>query len=274
MLRLTAAALPATIATQLWNWQIEVDGKPSFADRVAEAKSQFKAKNKATNPVFRVVREKLTEMHGDLIRCAYCEDSLADEVEHIYPKDVFPDRVFSWNNYTYACGPCNGPKNNKFSIFVASDGRELNVTPLHPKQRPKGWVRTPPPAGDPLLIDPRSEDPLEFLWLDLMGTCRIDPKGGLTTRNHRRAEFTRDTLGLNRAFLIRARRNALISSFGTFEKYASLKANGATGIELQPHIETIKTMVHRTVWKEMIRQRNLIPSLDSLFNANPEALSW
>jgi hypothetical protein len=125
-----------------------------------------------------------------------------------------------------------------------------------------------------LLIDPRSENPLDFLWLDLKGTFRIDPKEGLTTDNKRRAEYTRDTLDLNRDFLTRARRNALISSLATFEKYAALKIANNPASELLKHAETIKSMVHRTVWKEMIRQRHLIPKLNQLFAANPESLVW
>lgn len=274
MLRLIDVSLPTLAAGQLQSWQAVVDNEPSFAEQVSAAKVQFKAKNIVSNATFKVVRARLIEMHGELIRCAYCEDSVADEVEHIYPKDIFPDRVFKWENYTYACGPCNGPKNNKFSIFLASDGSEQDITPPHPKQRPAGWTQAMPPAGDALLIDPRREDPLDFLWLDLMGTHRIDPIASLSTRNKRRAEYTRDTLDLNRAFLTKARRNALYSTFATFEKYDSLKAGGASATELFPHVETIKTMVHRTVWKEMIRQRNLIQTLDSLFCANPEALGW
>ena len=39
-------------------------------------------------------------------------------------------------------------------------------------------------------------------------------------------------------------------------------------------IEEIKTHSHPTVWKEMIRQRFLIPELQNLFNQAPEAIYW
>jgi len=274
MLQLTGDTLPSNVAKQLQDWQDEVDEKPTFPEQVTAAKVQFSARNKATNATFKIVRFKLVEMHGELNRCAYCEDSLADEVEHIYPKDIFPGKVFSWKNYTYACGPCNGPKNNKFSIFLSTDGSEQNITPLRPNQRPDGWIQAPPPLGKPLLIDPRCENPMDFLWLDLMGTSRIDPKTGLNPDDNRRAKYTRDTLDLNRDFLLRARRNALISTFATFEKYAALKSEGAPNSELLSRIDTIRTMVHRTVWKEMIRQRHQIPKLNELFASNTEALMW
>jgi len=45
------------------------------------------------------------------------EDAPADEVEHHSPKDLYPELVFVWRNYLYACGPCNRRKNNHFSII-------------------------------------------------------------------------------------------------------------------------------------------------------------
>lgn len=272
MLRLPDTEIEEAHAEKLLEWQTLVNAKPSFPEQVEEAKKQFKTKNTKSNQTFVVVRSSLAKMHGDLIRCAYCEDSVADEVEHLFPKDIYPERVFSWKNYAYACGPCNGPKSNNFSIFRTADGLEINVTP--PKPKPLGWVHAPPPPGDALLINPREEDPLNFLWLDLHGTYRIEPKLGLHSKEHRRAEYTRDLLNLNRDFLIRARKNALIAAWDTFQIYSQLKISAAGAAELDKRRDAIKTMVHRTVWKEMIRQRAQIPPLNSLFESNPEALDW
>jgi len=187
MLRLQNIGLTQGAVTDLQAWQAIVDGMPTFPGQVTEAKRQFKLKNTRSNPAFQVVRSALTQMHGELIRCAYCEDSVADEVEHIYPKDLYPERVFVWENYTYACGPCNGPKSNRFAIFLATDGSEVDISP--PKRKPQGWIPARPPKGDALLIDPRNENPLDFLWLDLGASCRIDPKMGLSRRATRRAEY-------------------------------------------------------------------------------------
>ena len=135
-------------------------------------------------------------------------------------------------------------------------------------------MQAPPPHGNALLINPRNEDPLHFLWLDLHGTYRIEPKLGLHSKEHRRAEYTRDLLNLNRDFLIRARKNALITAWDMFRVYSQLKISAAEVSELDKRRDVIKTMVHRTVWKEMIRQRSQIPSLNALFESNPEALNW
>jgi len=272
MLRLPDTTISQEASGTLLDWQTLVNSKPSFPEQVQSAKQQFKAKNTKLNSTFKVVRTTLSTMHGELIRCAYCEDSVADEVEHLYPKDIYPERVFSWKNYTYACGPCNGPKSNRFAIFLIADGIEVDVTP--PKPKPLGWIPIPPPPGHALLLDPRNEDPLEFLWLDLQGTCRIGPKLNLGFKEHRRAEYTCELLGLNRDFLIRARKNALIMAWDTLQTYSNLKINQAPVLELEKRREAIQTMVHRTVWKEMVRQRTMIPSLNTVFLANPEALIW
>lgn len=91
-------------------------------------------------------------------RCMYCEDSCADEVEHIRPKHLYPETTFVWTNYLYACGPCNGPKSPRYPLLV--DG-QVNL--------PDG--KSPPSPGIDVLIDPRRDDPCEFLSVDLLGSA-------------------------------------------------------------------------------------------------------
>ena len=273
MLRLPNIQLPKAAATQLKDWQTLIDAETGFPAQVAAAKKQFSSKNKKTNATFKIVREKLVKMHGDLIRCAYCEDSVADEVEHLYPKSIFPERVFKWSNYTYACGPCNGPKNSKFRLFRSIDGQEIDITP--PRRKPPGWVATKPPKGVPLLIDPRRENPLDFLWLDLIGAEKmIIPKIGLSPKDLRRAKYTRKILGLNRDFLLKARRNAVTSTKALIADYERKKNKKAPSKEIREIKVAIQTMQHRTVWKEFIRQKDLHPTLQAFFANNPETLKW
>lgn len=89
-------------------------------------------------------------------RCLYCEDSCADEVEHIKPQDLYPEFVFVWENYLYACGPCNGGKNNAFAVFDPATGATIIVT------RKRGDPVTPPAVGTDVFINPRTEDPLQY----------------------------------------------------------------------------------------------------------------
>jgi hypothetical protein len=97
----------------------------------------------------------------------YCEDAPADEVEHHSPKDLYPELVFTWRNYLYACGPCNGPKNNRFAVMDPADGRLIDVS------RPRGAPVIPPAQGTLALLDPRRDDPMAFLMLDLRDTFHL-----------------------------------------------------------------------------------------------------
>lgn len=71
----------------------------------------------------------------------YCEDSEATDIEHFYPKAIYPARSFKWDNYLLACSNCNS--NYKRSQFPLDS------------------------TGLPLLIDPASEDPMNHLDLSL-----------------------------------------------------------------------------------------------------------
>lgn len=143
--------------------QQAVNAAPNYALQVSAAKAAWdgKASTKRKATAFRIVRETLGQMCVGPIRCAYCEDSMADEVEHIHPKNLFPDRVFLWSNYAFACGPCNGPKRNRYGFVENSSVTEF----VRRRQDPI----IPPPNGQAGLIDPRHEDPLAFLELDLGG---------------------------------------------------------------------------------------------------------
>ncbi len=202
-------------------------------------------------------------------RCCYCEDSCADEIEHIKPKHLYPELVFTWQNYVYACGPCNGPKNNRFRIFHSRTGTVLDIS-----RKAIDPVRKPP-RGDPLLIDPRCEDPLRFLELEMEATFYLLPRLGLTKRDQLRAEYTIELLHLNdRDLLPRARRNAFGSFRARLIEYEKKKSQGATASVLRNLVKDLLQMPHPTVWAEMKRQRNDHLELNHLFQAVPEALNW
>ncbi len=46
--------------------------------------------------------------------CGYCEESTEGEVDHFKPKKVFPESVYEWNNWIYACHTCNHGKSEKW----------------------------------------------------------------------------------------------------------------------------------------------------------------
>ncbi len=108
MLRVPDRSLPKPAAERLQEYQQEIDAVAAYADRVAAAKRKYS--NRKSNSTFQDVRRTLQAMCGIIRRCMYCEDSMADEIEHFRPKDLYPEAVFDWPNFLYTCGPCNGNK--------------------------------------------------------------------------------------------------------------------------------------------------------------------
>jgi uncharacterized protein (TIGR02646 family) len=202
-------------------------------------------------------------------RCCYCEDSAADEVEHIKPKDLYPEETFVWENYLYACGPCNGPKNNRFAVFNPATGAFTDVT------RKRGDTIKPPVKGDPVLINPRREDPLDFMELELRDTFFFLPIDEEGSREYQRADYTIKVLRLNdRDDLTIARAEAFGSYKARLYEYVGRRDSGATRNQLQELVRALRRMHHPTVWREMKRQRNLIGEIGELFEQAPEALEW
>ncbi len=269
MIRLPDIAIPDETQAILGEYQAAIDGAGDFAARVAAAKQQFPARNKAKNAAFKVVRAKLNEICGGAGRCCYCELSQPDEVEHVRPKDWFPELVFSWSNYTYSCGPCNGPKNNKFAIF-----KRGARTPTYLEKPADGSLQAPP-AGSPVLIDPRTENPLDFMEIDLSGTFLFVATADEGTRDFERAKYTIEVLRLNeRDVLWKARRSAFHSFRAILKEAVEMKLAGASDGEIAIKRTVVQQSPHPAVWQEIQRQRDAHPDLKRLFVALPDALLW
>ncbi len=61
------------------------------------------------------IKEQLIEMSAN--KCCYCECNVAEEskymeVEHFFPKSIYPDLVIKWTNLLPSCKRCNGSKGN------------------------------------------------------------------------------------------------------------------------------------------------------------------
>ncbi len=80
----------------------------------------------------------LQTMAGNRQRCMYCGDSHGNDIEHFWPKQQHPERMFRWPNLLLCCTECGRFK-----------GKTL---PLE--------------NGVPLLVDPTAEDPWQFLDFD------------------------------------------------------------------------------------------------------------
>lgn len=268
MLRIHDRALPAAVQQKLAEYQRGVDDAGVYAECVAKAKKSWKSYNCRSNATFSSVKTHLYEMGPPGRRCAYCEDSFADEVEHVVPKDWVPTLAFRWANYLYGCGPCNGPKSNRYGVIRHDD----QVEELSRR-------RGDPPVASPdlpsALIDLRSEDPLDFLELDLDGTFWFLTRDDVSARDQARADFTREVLHLNdRESLVDARRAYFHNYRAHLRDAAARRAQDGAHAELGEVEQAVAMSYHRTVWAEMIRQRDDFDELAGLFAAVPEALGW
>ena len=278
MLKIVERPLALSALGTLEELQQIVDSAASYAGRVVAAKQAWdqKMSTAAKAAAFRTIRHTLERMCVGPVRCAYCEDSLADEIEHIRPKNLFPEITFSWPNYLFACGPCNGPKSNRYGYLAGEHVIEF--------ARKKHDTVEPPPAGPSALVDPRAEDPLVFLELDmggvapdgmvLVGTFDLLPADGLSVSDERRARFSIDVLGLNREVIRAARQNAFGGYRSRLREYVEEKEVGADLKRLAHLRNDLLATPHLTVFAEMRRQRRLLPEIDNWFNRAPEALDW
>lgn len=261
MIRLPEGIFPSQSARdKLADYQREVTAAGDYPAQVAHAKDRFSAYNKKGNATFDAVKIALTQMCLGARRCCYCEDAPADEVEHIWPKDLYPERVFLWENYLYACGPCNSPKGNGFAVFQGEQVQEI--------ARKKDDPIIPPPIGAPVLIDPRHENPLDFLTLDL-STWQLQPRHPETSPAGKRARYTINLLHLNdRPYLLDAREEAFWSYLALLEKYIHQRDAGDS---TQTTKRVLRRHNHPTVWHEMQRQWDNYELLRLVFDQAPEA---
>jgi hypothetical protein len=269
MILLPDIALTDDAGVGLAALQAKVDAVPAYADRVADGKRLFAQHNRRGNAVFDDVKRALDAMCAGARRCVYCEDSVADEVEHVRPMDLYPELVFVWPNYVYACGPCNGPKGSHFAVFVADSPMPIEVA------RKRHEPVVPPRAGDPALIDPRVQDATQLMTLDLRDTFHFTPSGEPGSRRHASAVYTIETLRLNRRdALVRARREAFRDYRAHLRQYQHERDLGASAAHLTDLRDGILRRQHPTVWREMQRQHTHHPAIQPLFAAVPDAVTW
>lgn len=278
MLTIGKRALTPGVVAVLADLQRVVDSGADYPARVEAAKTQWdqKGSTQFKASAFRAIRATLAEMCVGPVRCAYCEDSLADEVEHVLPKTLFPEHAFDWENYVYACGPCNGPKSNRYGVLTGVTIAEF--------VRRRGAPIVPPPTGESGFINPRAEDPLHFFELDMGGvtprgdaidgTFELLPASDLVASAEARARFTIDVLGLNREVIRVARANAFGGFRARLREYAECKEAGEPTLALDRLRGDLLSTPHLTVFAEMRRQRAFLPEIDGLFARVPEAFNW
>lgn len=267
MLRLTDPGIDQDTSATLAGYQATVTAAGGYAAQVEAAREEFRRRNRASNPTFKIVRTQLERMCTSPGRCGWCEDSEAREIDHIKPKALYPEEVFAWPNFLRACGTCNKTKGDRFALMIGRDTVDITRGANQPVVRP--------PGGPAALIDPRTEDPIEFVELDIFeGTFRLQPRFGMLPSETQRADYTIELLDLNRALLTTARSVAYDNHRLRLSEYRALRDGGASESELGLHVKALVSCPHPTVWREMQRQHPWITALDQLFRDVPEALSW
>jgi len=271
--------------------QVEIDRKITFIEKKDRAKKSWDGKKGSNDGeiAFTEIVGKLKDMNVGKGICNYCENDSSIDIEHIFPKSFYPEKAFQWSNYLLSCKKCNMyHKNDDFAVFDP-----IGSTNKHDLVR-----GTPPPNDDALLINPRSENAMDFLGLDIVNTFLFTPiDRDRTFRNYQRGDYTRELLDLNNEELEHSRRNLAHSYTETLERYSKVKAttnfeelkkasrpmdriNESNPFEKEKELilkgleDYTLGLPHPTVWEEIKRQKDNIPSLKILFNNVPEALSW
>ena len=159
MIKLSSKPITQASVTHLNSVQQIVLSEVSFEDKVRKASSKWDSKtSSAGKTVFKDVKDTLITMCVGVEICVYCEQNEATDIEHIYPKKLYPGKAFLWDNYVLVCGKCNTHhKSDKFRIFnPANSVTDFDITPA------RGTYRQPE-NDDALFINQRVEDPMDSL---------------------------------------------------------------------------------------------------------------
>jgi uncharacterized protein (TIGR02646 family) len=292
MLKLNTSSPSAITLQHLVRQQAIIDVLlPGQRAKRAQTLWDSKSSAKSGETAFDEVKETLVSMCVSTELCNYCEQSEATDIEHIHPKSFFPERTFQWPNYLLACKTCNTHyKLDQFAVFAPA--QSAAAVPLQRGQ--------PAPSTDVAFIDPRTEDPMQYLFLDIKGqTFQFVTHPTLTDlRAIAKAESTLKVLQIGkRAALALARKHAFLFYQDQLERYQKVR-DAITWDDLEQLVQdpniidktntfeaeqqqmmaglkrSILEHLHPTVWREMQRQHQHLLKTKKLFEDVPDALTW
>jgi uncharacterized protein (TIGR02646 family) len=253
MIKLPHYDLDTITTDKLSEWQIDYMKEITAEGRKALWKNKRQCKD------FAPIKQKLENMLNGRDCCMYCEDNEAYQVEHFWPRVIYPELAFEWMNYLYVCGKCNLSKSTQFATISERDTLHLQRSLTDPTR-----------CHRPALLNPRYDDPMDYFTLDIQGntfefTPRIDLKGAALER----ANYTKSSVPFNRDTLRRRRRQAYRDYRNDIQLYINYVQSGNRGKVLE-QLEGIRYRSHRTVLREMQRQWPKIDELRQLFEPRPE----
>lgn len=129
MRRLSAVACPNQVAIVLARRQSALDADTTRVQTSWKSFTRLKT--------YRTLRSTLADPLGSRRRCAFCSDSRAADVEHFWPKALYPGRAYRYENLLLVCPECNRVKRDQFPIDR---------------------------SGLPLLVNPCADDPWDMLY--------------------------------------------------------------------------------------------------------------
>nr|WP_321182294.1 hypothetical protein [Methylobacterium sp. Leaf122] len=257
MLRYTIGPISAASSAGLSGQQALVDAETSHEKRYNKAKSLFG--RKVPKKTFDEIKSVLAAHSPSGSACYYCERDRYRDIEHIWPKRHYPNKCFEWENYVYACTICNqDAKRDKFAVFDVND----NVIEFD-RSLP---IDQPVPTGDPVQINIRVEDPLEYLQMDLQ-TGRFVTVGQ-DKRANARGIYTRDLFDLDNDVLTRIRRQAVYHFTDYITRYCAAKNEGRAD-DAARLLSEILELPFPTVLVELRRQKSISIELEKLIDELP-----
>lgn len=298
--KLRPSSIKKTTLRHLQERQNDINLAADFAAKVKKAKSFWDRKKqlKAGLPAFEDILNvllKIAPAHGS---CVYCERNEATDIEHIFPKSAYPELAFVWKNYLPACSNCNSNyKRNRFAVFSPRGSNQIVRFAFNKNNS------VSPPNKDAAFINPRTENPMDFLELIFVADEYIFlPQHDLAKNGRKwlKADITIEIIGLNRNGLPEARfaaaqnfqnqlrRFLIISRAASFAELKSAIAANFPVVDETRHFEQEKSRVlaavesfirtkifHPTVFKEMVRQKDKHSDFLTLFNDLPEGVqNW
>lgn len=294
MIKTNPTTIRNGILNHLQKLQGQIDALPTYKAQVKQAKVlwQNKKKTNAQKAAFNRVEKELQKIAiGSNNYCNYCEANVGTTIEHIYPRGLFPNKTFIWENYLWACKQCNGKhKISQFQIFKNANSSEIiNLV--------KDYSFVRPLNQDAVFINPRVENPLDYLQLDLESGLFQHKENNINTRAYKRASYTIETLQLNtRKGLVANRQKAYQNYQSLLQQYINIQKSTSSEVlmaifplsnnakkapwEAQKQLASLElqttliNQAHPTVWKEMQRQVDSIPTLRELFQQVPKTLDW
>ena len=297
MIQLATKDISEASQDVLKSLQKAVADETNFTLKAKKAKDLWNSKSssKLKKKCFNEIKDTLEGMCVSVQICNYCEQSEANDIEHIHPKSFFPNLTFKWTNYLLACKQCNsGEKLDK--CYIIDNQNTAHVLP-------RGIE---PLVGPIAFINPRLEDPNKFMLLDLgsngiEGTWEYMLVPGLSPLDIHKAKKTIDILNLNsRVPLIHARKNAAIFYFERIDRLVKILETNSMdelrkiltpydkeGINLSLSLDDNKNIIksgyrrdiqthqHPSVWYSIKEIQSKIDiQWKNFFVKIPEALNW